>query len=134
MSDEQTVMVEVHSRVTRQIQAVVTGDANPARIIKSISDHLKNELPYAFSIAMPGPAPDSIENRRFDRAGKSLDGRSFHVSQKETGEASLTLSENHGKTWILVGVFTGREWAESIGTLWKSGALNVDFTKIQNGA
>lgn len=137
MSEATTIEVDVHSRAIMKVNASVSGQVEPAQIIRQIARKVEAEhhqTPYAFGIALPGPAPDSVDIRMFDREGRSLDHRSFHVAEKEDGTASLTISQNKGRDWHLVGIFTDRRWAEALGDLWKTGALTVDFSKLSKAA
>lgn len=136
MSESNTIEVDVHSRSVTKVNAAIRGQVEPKQIIHDIARAVEtpNQIPYAFCLASPGPAPGSIEMRSYDRDGRSLDDRSFHVTEKEDGSASLTVSQNRGRGWILVGIFTDRRWAEAIGDLWKTGAISIDFAKLAKAA
>jgi hypothetical protein len=136
MADPTRIEIEVHSRKTATIAANVTGDLSPEKIILQLAAQVEKagEVPYAFSMGVPGMAPGSIDIRQFDRHGRSLDKRSFHVAVKSDDSASLTISQDNGRTWVLVGIFVDKRWAEAFGDLWKTGALNVDFAKLQKAA
>ncbi len=134
MPEKLVVEVEIRSRSIKRVDVKVnpTATIDPVKLIESVRQKVDtpNERSYAFVVALPGMAPGAVEIKSFDSNGRPLDKRLFHIEEKKDGTATLAITATAGVPWYLIGAFAHRQFAEVIGELWKSGALQVDLSKL----
>lgn len=125
-----TAEVLVRSRV--KVDGIkLRGKMSSQELVRAIIAPIENDEneAYAVRIALPSHIKGAVEIKSFSRNGKSLEARRFHVSTMPD-ETSHSLSLHTEKTnWVVAGVFTSKSLADTIGGLWTSGVLEIDFGK-----
>jgi hypothetical protein len=127
-----TATAEVLMRTRVKVDGIkLRGKMSSQDLVKSIIAPIEsdeNEV-YAVRIAVPSHIQGAADIMSFSRTGKKLEARRFHVSTMPD-EASHSLSVHTEKTgWVVLGVFTSKSLAETIGGLWTSGVIEIDFGK-----
>lgn len=127
-----TATAEVLMRSRVKVEGIkLRGKMSSQDLIRGIISPIENDENevYAVRIAVPSHIKGAADIKSFSRNGKSLESRRFHVSTMPD-QTSHSLSLHTEKTnWVVAGVFTSKSLAETIGGLWTSGVLEIDFGK-----
>ncbi len=129
---EITATAEVLVRSRFKVEGIkLRGKMSSQELVRAIIapiDSDDNEV-YAVRIAVPSHVKGAADIKSFSRNGKSLETRRFHVSTMPDEKSHSLCLHTEKTNWVVAGVFTSKSVAETIGGLWTSGVLEIDFGK-----
>ncbi|PZR95246.1 MAG: hypothetical protein DI537_05520 [Stutzerimonas stutzeri] len=127
-----TATAEVHVRSKVKVEGIrLRGKVSSQELVRGIIGPIENEdnEVYAVRIAVPSHIPGAADILTFSRTGKKLETRRYYVSTMPD-EASHSLSAFSEKVgWVVLGVFTSKSLADTVGNLWATGVIEIDFGK-----
>lgn len=129
---EITATAEVLMRSRVKVEGIkLRGKMSSQDLISAIVSPIENDVNevYAVRIAVPSHIKGSVEIQSFNRAGKKLEGRRYHVQTMPDQESYSLCLYTDKKEWALAGLLKSKSLADTIGGLWASGVLEIEFAK-----
>lgn len=124
-----TAEVLMRSRVVVE-NISLRGQVKASELVREIIGRVENDdnTAYAVRLAVPSNIPGAVNIKSYSKSGKNLDGRRFSTHPVPDGNFSLWLyTKATGQA--CVGVFTSQSFADTIGSLWTSGVIELEFPK-----
>jgi len=129
---EITATAEVLMRSRVKVDGIkLRGKMSSQELVNAIVSPIENDenQVYAVRIAVPTHIKGAVDIQSFNRAGKKLENRRYHIQTMPDGESYSLCFHTEKKEWAFGGLFKSKSLADTIGVLWTSGVLEIDFAK-----
>jgi hypothetical protein len=130
-ASEINAVAEVLMRTRVTVDAKLRGRVVAQDLIRDILKPLEDENneAYAVRLAIPGSIKGAVNIKTYSKTGKNLDSRRFttHPMPADGNHSLWLYTKASGQA--CVGIFTSKSLADTIGSLWTSGVIDIEFGK-----